>query len=126
MSNGGVMLNRGWLIVLACAGCLDADLETGFRSSAVNTIPDCDDPLICHGNSDLLARLGPYEVDETGKQFSPSGFRLKAVSKPGETIGQFHVEGTMVVARTKDGKWLSGDDIVGLTIDLEHVRGRTF
>lgn len=101
---------------------MGADLETSFSSSALN----CDDPLICPGNSNLIALLGPYEIDETGQKFSPRGFRMRALSKPESNIDWFHVEGAMVVAHTADGKYLTGDDVVGLTIDLEHVSGAQF
>lgn len=63
--------------------------QFAFDQGAVG---DCD-PLICPGNSDIIAALGPYELSTNPTQVSSRGYRLVSIKKGGVQLASFDVNG---------------------------------
>jgi ADYC domain len=65
-------------------------VTTQFQLDASDV--DCD-PLICPGNSDIIAALGPYELSTNPARVSPRGYRLLSIRKGGVQLAAFDVAG---------------------------------
>jgi hypothetical protein len=85
---------------------------------------DCD-PLVCPGNSDLLAVLGFYELDATGAKSSPRGFRIASMTHNGSPVTQLEVPGARLQATTAAGV-ISGPNLIGLKLTVKHKSGKAF
>jgi ADYC domain len=83
--------------LVACAEApdsgVDSPAETGVVSQHEMIVPDDCDPLICPGNSDILAALGPFELAGDMVQVSSRGFRLESIKKGGVNLTTFNVAG---------------------------------
>src|SRR5688572_12859748 len=105
-------------VVLVLAGCMAG--EVGDVSvQALVPQEDCD-PLVCPGNSDLAAMLGPYELDEKGLKYSSRKFRIVNIKHQGVDVLRFEVKGASIHIQTADGASLTGASIVGLKLTLHH------
>lgn len=119
------MMIKSWCVVagvaLGSGGC-GVD-EIGVESVASPLLPppveDCD-PLVCPGNSDLLALLGPYELDEAGIQASSRGFRIASMSRYGQQVTSIEIAGASLRATLWNGVVLTGGGLIGLNLRLEY------
>jgi len=107
------------MVALVVGGCAVDENKT---SSAQLVVP-CDNPLVCPGNSDLLGVLGPYELDETGFETSARGWRITVMALNGQTVTDLTVTGTSVHA-TQNGVSLTGSNLIGLKLTLQHTSGQ--
>lgn len=99
--------------------------EIGTISSFVLPVKDCDDPLVCPGNSDLIGVLGPYELDATGIRSSKRGFRIVGMTHGGQTVTALHVDGASVRV-TRPAGIFTGPGVLGLTLRIRHSTGKQF
>lgn len=113
-------------VVVVFGGCALEELEErGTISSFLVPVSDCDDPLICPGNSDLMGVLGPYELDETGTKYSKRGFRIIGMTHGGQTVTDLDVDGASVRV-TRPAGIFTGGGVLGLTLRVQHSKGRQF
>jgi hypothetical protein len=112
------------MVALVLGGCAVDKIERVSVSSG--EVDDCD-PLVCSGNSDLLGLLKPYELDETGVQYSARGWRITDV-KLGQpvTSGPLAVQvlGTSLRV-TYPGGSVTGAGLAGSQLTLEHTDGKS-
>lgn len=85
---------------------------------------DCN-PLVCPGNSDLLAALGPYELDATGGKISSRGFRITGMQLNGLPVTNLAIPGASLRATTAAGIH-SGPNLIGLRLTVGHESGQAF
>lgn len=110
------------ILALVMLGGCAADEPS--ESSTVQALAGCD-PLVCPGNSNLLGVLGPYELDETGVQFSPRGYRIAGMWHGAAAVSDLDVPGAALEATTGAGL-LSGPGLIGLRLRIEHSSGGAF
>jgi len=112
-----MFLGIGYLVT-GCALEEEHRLDSTEQLTA-SALINCD-PLNCTGNSDLIALLGPYELNEDRKSSNSRGFVIAGVEHPKWGITDFVVNGTSPVATTTDGGKLSGANLVGLKLTLHY------
>jgi len=116
-------------VAVVVGGCALEELEEleehGTISSFILPVSDCDDPLVCPGNSDLMGVLGPYELDATGTTDSQRGFRIIGMTHGGQTVTALDVGGASVRV-TRAAGIFTGPGVLGLTLRLRHSKGREF
>src|SRR5512133_3760969 len=89
MHSTGVM--RWSLPLLVIAGCaLDE------RVASVEEPLACGNPLVCPGNSDLLALLGVFELNTDMVTDNKRGFHMVSVTKDGVNVPTFQVWGAKI------------------------------
>jgi len=126
------MMKSWCLVVLGLWGCA-AEVEVagggdgdgdGEGVSAQPLGGGCND-LICPGNSDIIAALGPFELDAARLESSSRGFRIAGIKLGGHSVLDLQIDGTAVHAMTSAGM-ATGPGIIGMTMTLSHKSGATF
>jgi hypothetical protein len=104
------MTKNSFVVALAIAGCV-----IGAGESVAGTC----DPLNCPGNSDLIALLGPYELDRAGVQYSSRGFLIIGMTHNGLPATELEIIGPR--PQVKVGTQVLKDAaLVGLKLTLHY------
>lgn len=114
------------VVALALGGCMVDDGAVDEAVVTQSAAAGCFNPLVCPGNSDIIAALGPYELDETGGMESSRGFRIIGRSYPGKTVKKLDVSGPNVYVTFTDNSSVSGPGVVGLKLRIRHKSGVDF
>jgi hypothetical protein len=124
-------LTRIWCVVaLALGGCaLDEAVEPAEPSTGVQALEGCGGvELVCGGNTDLIAAIGPYELDKTGQETSSRGFRIVGYSPSllGKMVENFDVKGANIIVTFEDDSTAIGPQLLGFMIRIQHSSGQAY
>ncbi len=117
------MKNSLCVVALVLVGC--AAGEPGVEIVAAQLGSDDCELLNCPGNSNLMGVLAPYELHETGAEFSSRQLRISGMWRYGQPVTAIEVLGASLRATTGLGT-LQGGGLIGLRMRLEHESGQMF
>jgi len=113
-SIGGMRWTLAFLLMTACA--VD-DLDAIEQS----IVQKCDDPLICPGNSDLVAALGPFELNADKVTDSSRGFHIVSISHLGVDVPTFQVQGAKIHEIDANDNVFDGAGALSTIIRIHHT-----
>ena len=114
MHSTGVM--RWTLPLLLVAGCALDEHVTSVEEPLV-----CANPLICPGNSDLLALLGVFELNTDLLTDNARGFHMTSIEHDGVNVPTFQVPGAKIHEVDANGYVHDGAGAIGTVIRVHHT-----